>query len=63
MDLEHPEITRTLATGYPHGEPKWPHCPECGQECEYVYVDKHGDVWACDRCVQKKEAWECEHCF
>ena len=61
--MDHPDITRTLATGYPHGEPTYPHCPICGFECEEVYKDLNGVVFACDECVKKKSAWEVEESF
>ena len=61
--LEHPEITNALRTGYPHGEPKWPTCPVCGSECEEVYMDNSGDIFACSECVKTQSAWETEECF
>lgn len=56
--LEHPEITNALRTGYPHGEPKWPHCPVCGDECETIYWHKNGTVVGCDMCLEKQDAWD-----
>lgn len=61
--MDHPEIANALRTGYPHGEPKYPVCPVCGAECEDIYTDRDGVVFACDECVYKKSAWECEECF
>ena len=61
--LEHPEITKALRTGYPHGEPKWPICPVCGKECETIYMDRDGEIFACDECLQTENAWECDKCF
>jgi hypothetical protein len=50
--------------GYPDGrEPEIPHCPVCGAECSDIYRDKHGDVFACDNCVNRIDAWEVEECF
>ena len=61
--MEHPQITKALETGYPNGEPKWPRCPVCGKECEEIYMDKHGDIFACDECVSKKWAYTVDECF
>ena len=61
--MDHPEIANAIATGYPHGKPKQPTCPVCGKECDTIYMDEYGEIWACDECVQKKSAWECEECF
>lgn len=61
--MEHPDITNANRTGYPHGEPKYPHCPVCGAECEEIYMDEDGDIFACDECVKRKSAWETEACF
>lgn len=61
--IEHPEITNAQRTGYPHGEPAYPHCPVCGKECETIYRDKYGEIFACDECVKKQDAAECEECF
>lgn len=34
-------------------------CPECGQECECVYVDaRSGEILGCDRCIKKVEPEE-----
>ena len=61
--MDHPDIVNAIRTGYPHGEPKYPHCPVCGSECEEVYMDESGVVFACDECCKKKSAWETEECF
>ena len=61
--MEHPEITNALRTGYPNGTPKQPHCPVCGKECETIYRDEYGEIFACDECVKKQDATECEECF
>ena len=61
--IEHPEITRTMETGYPHGEPDYPHCPVCGAEIDEVYADADGDIIGCEECIKIKNAWECEECF
>lgn len=61
--MDCPEIANALRTGYPGGEPKWPHCPVCGSECEEVYKDTNGVVFGCEECVSTKSAWETEECF
>ena len=59
---DHPDIENAIRTGYPGGEPKWPHCPVCGSECEDVYEDTNGVVFGCENCVTKKSAWDCAEC-
>ena len=60
---DHPAIENALATGYPGGDPKYPHCPVCGSECEEVHMDENGVIFACDVCVTTKSAWECDECI
>ena len=60
---DHPAVARALLTGYPNGEPKYPRCPVCGEECDTVYKDIYGDVFGCDECVKTKSAWDEERCF
>lgn len=58
MIPEHPTITNMERTGFPDGkEPDYPICPVCFEECEDIYMDKYGDVFGCDQCVQRKDAW------
>ena len=33
-------------------------CPFCSKEADYFYYDIDGDLFACDRCVVKKNVWE-----
>lgn len=61
--MEHPDIARTIATGYPQGEPNYPHCPRCGAECDEIYFDEDGDIVGCDECVTSKSAWFVDECF
>jgi hypothetical protein len=56
--MEHPEITNARRTGYPHREPKYPHCPICCKECETIYWSKFGEVVGCDECLEKQDAWD-----
>ena len=61
--MDCPEIENTIRTGYPHGEPNYPHCPVCGSECEEIYFNEDGDIFGCDDCVRTKSAWFVEECF
>lgn len=61
--MNHPEITNCIRTGYPHGEPAYPHCPVCGSECEEIVFDQYGTICGCDECIKAKSAWEVEECF
>jgi hypothetical protein len=53
-DLQHPDITHALLTGYPRGgEPKPHFCEFCEREIddsETVYEDEHYD-YLCERCL------------
>ena len=53
--LEHPDITRCIATGYP-GAYLVPVCPICGEECTMFYEDRTGEIFACDECVRIERA-------
>ena len=33
-------------------------CPCCGEECEEIYADQYGNVFACNKCLLKQDAWE-----
>ena len=61
MDLEHPEITKALETGYPSwNQPKHYYCQMCSDEIdsEEVYED-FGYECLCDNCLLKlhKKVW------
>ena len=59
-----PDIRNCERTGYPDGkEPTYPRCPICGEECETLYKDRSGEVFACDNCVSTQNAWDSEECF
>lgn len=57
-NLEHPDITAALRTGYPRGyvEPDVPRCPECGKECERLYLNNQQDIVGCDNCITERFA-------
>ena len=61
--MDHPDIANALRTGYPNGEPEYPKCPVCGEECEDVFLDENDVVFGCDRCVTRKSAWNHDECF
>lgn len=61
--MDHPLVAECIRTGYPHGEPEYPHCPVCDSECEDIYRDENGVVFGCDCCIRKESAWGCEECF
>jgi hypothetical protein len=60
---DHPDIANALRTGYPHGEPMWPRCPICNNECRVIYWHKH-NCWVigCDECVKPKAVKGFPHC-
>ena len=59
---DHPDIEKLMHTGET-GSGKYPRCPICGAECETLFKDKSGVVFACDECVEKQDAWESEEAF
>ena len=62
--LEHPQITNALRTGWPDGKkPEYPKCPVCGQDCGELFKDILGNVLGCDECVRPTNAWEAPECF
>ena len=65
LDLpDHPIIRNMERTGFPDGiEPEDPRCPMCGRECETIYRDRHGDIFACDECIRIDDAWDTAECF
>lgn len=61
--MNHPAVENALKTGYPGGEPNWPHCPVCDAECDEVYMDVNNVVFGCTECVRVKSAWDTEECL
>lgn len=55
-----PDIARCLRTGYPQGEPSYPHCPICGAECDTYYMNKYDEIFACEECLKTASAWDIE---
>lgn len=61
--MDHPEIENAIRTGYPHGEPNYPHCPVCGSECDEIYLDVDNEICGCDECIRTRSAWFVDECF
>ena len=40
------------------GEPDPVKCPVCGEECDTIYADMYGNVFGCEECIMKQDAWE-----
>jgi len=57
-DLEHPEISNVLRTGYPHKMPHVPVCPVCGEECSTIYIDYYGTAVGCEECIGTADAYD-----
>lgn len=58
---DHPVIQNLLRTGYPDGkELIEPHCPICGEDSEFFYINRNGDVVGCERCLKMKYYYEFE---
>ena len=60
-NLEHPDITSALNTGYPSGYDDTPTvCPVCGSEdCDTIYIERetHTAI-GCDQCLMAFEPWD-----
>lgn len=56
--MNHPEIENAIRTGYPHGEPSYPHCPVCESEANTFYKDRFGHILGCENCIDEVDAWE-----
>ena len=55
-NLEHPEVTNALNTGYPSWVRPMPVCPVCGDECSTIYTDINGTPVGCDQCLYAQDA-------
>ena len=61
---DHPVIQNLMRTGVPCGSaPHIPRCPVCGGECRRIYLDKSGELFACEDCVQIRRASNMEECL
>ena len=49
-------IREAEMVGMPSPEPVC--CPECGEECETVYVDASGYCFGCDKCLKARDAYD-----
>lgn len=55
--LDHPDIRRAEATGYPEKEREYPICPVCGAGTDTFYKCDE-EIVGCDECVTAVDAWE-----
>ena len=51
-----PWIRDAELNGVPSAEPV--ECPECGEECEEIYLDPSGYCCGCNRCLRAVDAWD-----
>ena len=49
-----PWIREAEMYGMPSPDPVY--CPICGEECETIYKDRYGDVFACNWCLDSMDA-------
>lgn len=54
---DHPDIRRCLCSGYARPKPDMPRCPECGEEVNEFYKNRHGEIIGCEECVRLVDAW------
>lgn len=60
MLRDNPLIEMTERTGYPYPVEDDPICPECGAECEEVYVrNDDGEILGCNHCVRVVDVYDC----
>ena len=63
-NLEHPEITNALRTGFPDNRLRpTPICPICNGLCEEIIYSRDGEILGCDLCTSRMDAWEEPECF
>ena len=53
-----PNIREAETFGYPPYNTDPVYCPICGKECDTIYLDKHGDVFGCEMCIDTMESWD-----
>lgn len=51
-----PWIREAERDGFPADDPV--KCPVCGEECDEIYADMYGNVFGCDECIIRQDAWE-----
>lgn len=42
----------------PPADPTRPVCPECGEECDVLYMDASGKIVGCDQCLTEIDAYD-----
>ena len=52
-----PWIREAELNGYPPDDDPI-RCPECGEDCDIIYMDDNNNVLGCDNCVRALESWE-----
>ena len=58
---DHPIVQNMMRTGHPDGkEPIEPLCPICGEDSEFFYTNKLGEVVGCERCLKIRYYYEFE---
>lgn len=35
-----------------------PRCPMCGEETDFLYRDRYGDIFGCTECVELISSWQ-----
>ena len=55
---DHPDIRNIERTGYPVYTKPAPVCPNCGEECDELYIDDLSIIIGCECCVKKVDALE-----
>ena len=51
-----PWIRDAELNGYPADDPV--HCPICGEECDTLFFDRNDDVFGCERCISRRDAYD-----
>lgn len=51
-----PWIRDAELNGVPDDDPV--KCPICGEECDTIFEDRYGNLFGCDQCIRKRDAWE-----
>lgn len=41
----------------------FPRCPVCGKDCDTVYKDRDGTIFACENCVTIADAYDEEDLY
>ena len=56
---DHPVVENMMRTGHPDGkEPEAILCPICGEDSEFFYTRKNGEIVGCERCLITRNYYE-----